>query len=123
MSGQEKGGMITLILPDTLGGVYYNSLNLAGILEKLGYDVSFVLTRQLDIPTAGSVPDGPGFPTTRLTFFSGDNKHRLFRKLKAAIPGNSAVLLLNDWLDYKLVTHRPVAQKVIAILRGDYPYY
>jgi glycosyltransferase involved in cell wall biosynthesis len=115
--------MITLILPDTLGGVYYNSLNLADALEKSGRHVSIVLTRQLDIQTGGRTPDGPRFPTKRLSFFSGDNKHALFRKLEAAIPVTSDVLVLNDWLDYKLVTHRRLGQKVIAIVHGDYPYY
>jgi glycosyltransferase involved in cell wall biosynthesis len=115
--------MITLILPDVPGGVYYNSLNLADALEKLENRVSFILTRQLDIPTAGNAPEGPRFPTKRLSFFSGDNKYALFRKLEAAIPQNSAVLVLNDWLDYNLVTHRQVSQKVIAIVHGDYTYY
>jgi glycosyltransferase involved in cell wall biosynthesis len=115
--------MITLILPDTLGGVYYNAVNLAITLERSGCDVSFVLTRQLDIQTTTSAPDSLHFPTKRLSFFSGDNKHALFRKLKAAIPDSCAVLVLNDWLDYKLVTHRRISQKVIAIVHGDYPYY
>lgn len=115
--------MITLILPDTLGGVYYNSLNLANALERSGCHVSLVLTRQLDLQTAGSAPDSPRFPAKRLSFFSADNKHALFRKLEAALPVNSAVLVLNDWLDYKLVIHRQLPQKMIAIVHGDYPYY
>jgi glycosyltransferase involved in cell wall biosynthesis len=123
MPGREKGRVITLILPDVLGGVYYNALNLADALERSGCDVSFVLTRQLDIQTTGSAPNGPRFPTKRLSFFTADNKHALFRKLKASIPNSSAVLVLNDWLDYKLVTHQRVSQQVIAIVHGDYPYY
>ncbi len=115
--------MITMILPDTLGGVYYNSLNLASLLERLGYEVSFILTRQLDKANGHSAADRPACPTTNFFFSSTDNKHHLFRKLAARIPANSEVLILNDWLDYKLVAHRRLSQKVIAILHGDYPFY
>ena len=111
------------MLRDYMGGVYYNSLNLAMLLAEEGWLTSFILTEQTDRPSGAKISDLADFNSRLFTFSAADNKHYLFRKLAGMIPETSNVLLLNDYLEYKLVAHRTFRQKVVGIVHGDYDYY
>jgi len=119
----KKSGLITILLRDYMGGVYYNSLNLAMLLAVDGWLTSFILTEQTDRPSGAKIGDLAEFNSQLFTFSAADNKRYLFRKLAGMIPEVSNVLILNDFLEYKLVAHRPFHQKVIGIVHGDYDYY
>jgi glycosyltransferase involved in cell wall biosynthesis len=119
----KEGGVITILLRDYMGGVYYNSRNLAVLLAEEGWLTSFILTEQTDRPSGVEISDLADFNSRLFTFSAADNKRYLFRKLAGMIPEASHVLILNDYLEYKLVTHRPIHQKVIGIVHGDYDYY
>lgn len=114
---------ITMLLPDFMGGVYYNALNLAASLRAEGHESSFILIEQKEEPADARITDLTDFPCRTFSFSAADNKHYLFRKLAAMIPDDCDVLLLNGYLDFRLVTHRSFRQKVIGIVHGDYPYY
>jgi glycosyltransferase involved in cell wall biosynthesis len=114
---------ITMLLPDFMGGVYYNALNLATSLRLEGHESSFILIEQTDRPTDARITDLTDFACQHLSFSATDNKHFLFRKLATMIPDDCDALLLNGYLDFKLVSHRKIRQKVIGIVHGDYPYY
>ncbi len=123
MSAAKEGRLITILLRDFMGGVYYNALNLARSLSEEDWLTSFVLTEQTDRPSGAEISDLTDFNSHVFTFSATDNKHHLFRNLAKAIPGLCHVLILNDYLEYKLVTHRRFHQKVIGIVHGDYDYY
>jgi glycosyltransferase involved in cell wall biosynthesis len=123
MSTGNEGGVITILLRDYMGGVYYNSLNLAILLAEEGWLATFILTEQTDRLSGVKINDLEGFNSRMFTFSAADNKRYLFRKLARMIPETSNVLILNDFLEYNLVTHRPFHQKVIGIVHGDYDYY
>lgn len=114
---------ITMLLPDFMGGVYYNALNLALSLRMDGYESSFILIEQTDRPADARITDLTDFPSRNFSYSATDNKHYLFRKLARMIPDDCDALLLNDFLDFRLVTHRPFRQKVIGVVHGDYAYY
>lgn len=123
MPVEKESGFITILLRDYMGGVYYNSLNLAALLADKGWLSSFILTEQTDRPSGAKISDLADFNSRLFTFSAADNKRHLFRKLAGMIPEASNVLILNDFLEYRLVTHRPFHQKVIGIVHGDYDYY
>jgi glycosyltransferase involved in cell wall biosynthesis len=114
---------ITMLLQDFMGGVYYNALNLAASLHTEGHESSFILIEQKDQPADARITDLTAFPHRTISFSAADNKHYIFRKLAAMIPDDCDVLLLNDYMDFRLVTHRNIRQRVIGIVHGDYPYY
>jgi glycosyltransferase involved in cell wall biosynthesis len=114
---------ITILLQDFMGGAYYNALNVAASLRMEGHESSFILIEQTDRPTGARITDLTDFPSQTFSFSSTDNKHYLFRKLAAMIPDDCDTLLLNGLTDFRLVAHRLLGQKVIAIIHGDYSYY
>jgi glycosyltransferase involved in cell wall biosynthesis len=126
MPDQDKSKVmknITILLPDNIGGVFYNSLNLATLLGNKEFDTSFILTRQTDKPGISKAPRFTAFDTQFFSFSAADNKHYVFRCLARKISSSCDIIILNDWLDYKLVSHRKIPQKVVAIVHGDYDYY
>ncbi|HEY4109829.1 glycosyltransferase family 4 protein [Puia sp.] len=114
---------LTILIPDITGGVYHNAMNLARLLQQAQYSSRLILTHQTDGEGGARITDLTGFDNQLFVFSIADNKYFLFKRLAALISAQSEILILNNWVDYYLVTHRRFRQKVIGIVHGDYSYY